>query len=259
VNYCGSDSFTYDLSDGEESSNVATVAIEVTCVNDPPEANDNAHTTPEDTPVSGAATSTDIDGGAPTYALVTGPTNGTLVFNASGAYTYSPNLNYNGPDSFTFSVSDGNGGSDTGQVTINVTPVNDMPVCTAAAPSVTFIWPPNHQLVDVTISGVTDPVENSAITITVDSIWQDEPTDTVGDGNTLIDGYGVGTSTAQVRAERSGSKRVPGNGRMYHIFFTGTDAEGGTCTGSVKVAVPHDAGEEHTVGDGGPLYKSTGS
>ena len=107
--------------------------------------------------------------------------------------------------------------------------------------------------------GVTDPVENSAITITVDSIWQDEPTDTVGDGNTLIDGYGVGTSTAQVRAERSGSKRVPGNGRMYHIFFTGTDAEGGTCTGSVKVAVPHDAGEEHTVGDGGPLYKSTGS
>jgi VCBS repeat-containing protein len=258
ANYCGNDSFTFTVSDGT-SADGASVNVTVTCVNDAPVANDSAETTSEDTPLSAAATSSDIDGPGAAYAVTTGPAHGTVTMNADGTYVYTPALNYNGPDSFTFTVNDGNGGSDTGQVSINVAPVNDAPFCAAAAPSVTFIWPPNHQLVDVTINGVTDPVEDSAITITVDGIWQDEPTDTIGDGNTSVDGYGVGTSTAQVRAERSGSKRVPGNGRMYHIFFTGTDAQGGTCTGTVKVAVPHDMGEEHTVGDGGALYKSTGS
>lgn len=254
ANFCGLDSFTYDLSDGALSSNLATVSITVTCVNDPPVANDNAHTTPEDTPVSGVATSSDIDGGAPTYALASMPTNGTVVFNANGTYTYSPALNYNGPDSFTFTVSDGAGGTDGGQVNINVTPVNDAPVCSAAAPSIGLLWPPNHQLVNITVNGVTDPVEGSAITINVTGIWQDESTNSQGDGNTPIDGYGVGTSTAQVRAERSGRN----DGRMYHIFFTGTDAQGGTCTGVVKVGVPHNQGNGNTVIDGGPLFNSSG-
>jgi Bacterial Ig domain/Bacterial Ig-like domain (group 1) len=256
ANFCGPDSFTYEIGDGT-ASDPATVTIEVNCANDPPVAIDNSHTTPEDTPVSGAATSSDIDGGVPTYALASGPSNGTVAFNASGAYTYTPNANYNGPDSFTFTVSDGNGGSDSGQVNINVTPVNDAPFCSAAAPSISQIWPPNHKLVNVSVFGVTDPVEGSAITITINSIWQDEPTNTQGDGNTPVDGYGVGTATAQVRAERAGNPKTPGNGRMYHINFTGTDAQGGTCTGTVKVGVPHDQGNGSTVIDGGPIYKST--
>ena len=95
--------------------------------------------------------------------------------------------------------------------------------------------------------------------VKVTLITQDEPTNTQGDGNTPSDAAGIGTSTAQVRRERSGNKQVPGNGRMYHISFTGTDADGGQCTGVVKVGVPHDQGRGSTVIDGGPLYKSTGS
>lgn len=254
LNFCGSDSFTYQVSDGTAADS-AVVTVTVSCVNDPPVAADNSHVTPEDTPVSGTATSTDVDGGAPVYALAGGPSNGTLVFNPDGTYTYSPNANYNGPDSFAFTVSDGAGGSDTGQVTIIVTPVNDAPVCSAAAPTIANLWSPNHALVNIDVLGVTDPVEGSAVGITIDSIWQDEPTNTQGDGNTPIDGYGVGLSTAQVRVERDGRS----DGRMYHIFFTGTDAEGGTCTGEVRVGVPHDQGNGSTVVDGGPLYKSTGS
>jgi hypothetical protein len=260
VNFCGTDGFTYQLNDGTVDSNVASASITVTCVNDAPIAADSSATTSEDTPLVASVSSTDVDGGAPTYAVISGPSHGTLALNpTTGAYTYTPAADYNGPDAFTFSVDDGAGGTDSGNVSITVTPVNDAPVCTAAAPSIGSLWPANHALINVNVLGVTDPVEGSAITITITGIWQDEPTNTIGDGNTLIDGFGVGTSTAQVRAERSGAKRTPGDGRMYHIFFTGTDAEGGECTGSVKVGVPHDQGQDGTIGDGGPLYSSTGS
>jgi VCBS repeat-containing protein len=257
-NFCGTDSFTYTANDGKANSNTATVTITVRCINDPPAANDNSHVTPEDTPVPGTATASDVDGPSASYTVLAGPANGTLTLNVNGAYTYTPNANYHGPDSFTFKVVDGAGGSDEGQVTIDVTPVNDLPVCTAAGPSIASLWPPDHSLIDISVLGVTDPVEGSAITIKVTSIFQDEPTNTIGDGNTAIDGFGVGTSIAQVRRERSGSKRVPGDGRMYYISFTGTDAEGGECEGSVQVGVPHDLGEDHLIGAGGPIYRSTG-
>lgn len=88
-------------------------------------------------------------------------------------------------------------------------------------------------------------------------IRQDERTHSEGDGNTAIDGSGVGTSTAQVRAERDGPPRAPGDGRVYHIAFPATDAKGASCTGVVKVGVPHDQGKGRTIVDGGPLYDST--
>jgi hypothetical protein len=124
------------------------------------------------------------------------------------------------------------------------------PVCTTAEPSVAGIWPPNHRLVDVDILGVTDP-EGGPVTITIDSIFQDESVDGDDDGSTSPDGFGVGTSTAQVRAERSGA----GDGRVYHIGFTATDEGGNTCSGSVAVEVP--LSRARVAGDGGPLFDST--
>jgi streptogramin lyase len=101
----------------------------------------------------------------------------------------------------TFSVTDKDGGSDSATVVIEV--VNQAPSCGAAAPSIATIWPPNHQMVDINILGVTDD-DGDSISIVIDSIFQDEPVFGVGDGNFGPDGAGVGTSTAQVRAERSG-------------------------------------------------------
>jgi hypothetical protein len=124
------------------------------------------------------------------------------------------------------------------------------PVCSAAEPSVARIWPPNHKLVEVQILGVTDP-EGGPVTITIDSIFQDEPVDGDGDGATSPDGFGVGTAMAQVRAERSGS----GDGRVYHLAFTATDDAGNSCSGSVDVAVPRS--KQGTAEDGGPLFDST--
>jgi hypothetical protein len=60
-----------------------------------------------------------------------------------------------------------------------------------------------------------------------------------------------------VRAERTGSKQVPGDGRVYHIGFTATDPAGASCSGTVTVCVPHDQGQGSACVDGGPLYDST--
>ena len=64
---------------------------------------------------------------------------------------------------------------------------------------------------------------------------------------------GIGTATAQVRAERDGT----GNGRVYHISFDAANQQGGLCSGKVRVAVPHNQGVDLGVIDGGPLYDST--
>jgi hypothetical protein len=131
---------------------------------------------------------------------------------------------------------------------------NQPPDCTQAYPSATTLWPPNHQFVPISMLGVTDP-DGDPLTITVDSIFQDEPVDTYGDGRFTPDGTGVGTSTASVRAERVGTPKVPGNGRVYHIGFTADDGRGGFCTGEVLVAVPHD--QSHPAVDDGAQYDST--
>jgi hypothetical protein len=140
--------------------------------------------------------------------------------------------------------------------TFTPVPPNRPPDCTVAWPSVGVIWPPNHRLVAVGILGVADP-EGHPISITIDSIYQDEPVDTFGDGHSAPDGRGLGTAKAQVRAERSGSWGSPGNGRVYHILFTADDAHGGTCSGRVLVAVPKSEGSEGAAVDDGPLYDST--
>jgi hypothetical protein len=131
---------------------------------------------------------------------------------------------------------------------------NRPPDCTDAAPSLDMLWPPNHKFVDINVLGVTDP-DGDPITINIDSIFQDEPVDTFGDGAFTPDGMGVGTDTASVRAERSGTKKVPGDGRVYHIAFTASDGVGGSCSDTVFVGVPHD--KKDTPIDGGALYDST--
>jgi hypothetical protein len=129
---------------------------------------------------------------------------------------------------------------------------NQPPDCSQAAPSVATLWPPNHNMVNVSILGVTDP-DGDPVTITITRITQDEPVNGLGDGDTGPDGAGIGTSTAQVRAERSGR----GNGRVYCISFTADDGKGGTCDGSVKVGVPHNQGKGKVPVDDGQNYNST--
>lgn len=153
---------------------------------------------------------------------------------------------------FITTAADGTGTADAIMAIIETCgTANDEPDCSAAAPSVATLWPPNHKMQSVTIEGVTDP-DGDEVTVTITSIFQDEPTNGLGDGDQSPDGAGVGTSTAEVRSERSGT----GDGRVYHIMFTADDGAGGSCTGEVLVTVPHDKSGAAAV-DQGALFDST--
>ena len=136
------------------------------------------------------------------------------------------------------------------------TPCNAPPVCSGAIATPDELWPPNHKYRDVSVAGVTDP-DGDPVAITITAIFQDEPLNARGDGNTCPDGAGVGTDTASVRAERSGNKKVPGDGRVYHVGFMADDGQGGQCTGGVTVCVPHDQRPGHVCVDQGSLFDST--
>jgi hypothetical protein len=98
LNYFGADSFSYNLSDGSLDSNLATVSLTVTPVNDAPVAADAQATTAEDTPlvIALGAYASDVDSTNITTQIVTGPQHGVLVQNNDGTYSYTPDANYNG-------------------------------------------------------------------------------------------------------------------------------------------------------------------
>lgn len=134
TNSNGVDSFTYRASDGSTLSNVATVTINVTPVNDEPVAAADHYEGFEDVPfmISAAlgvlTNDVDPDGPSLTAQLVATTSRGTLTLNGNGSFTYTPELNYVGTDSFTYRVSDGTLTSNTVTVTLNMIAVNDPPV-----------------------------------------------------------------------------------------------------------------------------------
>jgi VCBS repeat-containing protein len=121
-------SFSYIISDGSLTS-AGSASLDITPVNDAPAASNTSINATEDVTYSDALpAATDVEGDPITYALASPAANGTVAVNASGTYTYAAYPNYNGPDSFSYTVSDNNGGSNTYTVTVNVLPVNDAPV-----------------------------------------------------------------------------------------------------------------------------------
>ena len=130
VNETGPDNFTFQVSDGQATSNTATVSITITATNDPPTAENATITVNENSTANGQLQAQDPDGDSLTYTVVANPTQGTLSsFNTTtGAFTYTPNTNATGTDSFSFQVSDGQATSNTATVSITINQVNDAPV-----------------------------------------------------------------------------------------------------------------------------------
>jgi hypothetical protein len=125
--FFGTDSFTYTIEDGHGGSDIATAIVTVQPVNDPPVATDDTEQTDEGTAVIIAvlANDQDPDGDPLAVALVSDPPNGTANINADNTITYLPDPNFFGTDSFTYTVEDIYGGSDTATVIVTVQPVSD--------------------------------------------------------------------------------------------------------------------------------------
>ncbi|MBA3958040.1 MAG: tandem-95 repeat protein, partial [Parachlamydiaceae bacterium] len=180
ANFNGFDSFTYMLFDGWNGidSNPTTVTIEVVSVSDAPTALNDSYTVNEDTVLNGSsvlANDSDDHGTAPdenntpfTAHPITSTTNGELVLNVDGTFTYTPNANFNGTDSFTYQTIDSKGGiSEIATVNITVFPVNDAPLAVVNGYSVN-----EDTLLTVAAPGVLandSDVEGSSLTaISVD-------------------------------------------------------------------------------------------
>ncbi|PQO34778.1 tandem-95 repeat protein [Bremerella cremea] len=215
ANYNGTDSFTYTISDGNGGTDTATVSITVTQVNDEPVAVDDETSTAEDTPIviDVLSNDNDVDGDSLTITSVSSPASGSVLINVDSTITYTPNLNFHGSDSFTYSIADGNGGTDMATVTVGVSPANDEPVA----------------LGDVVVTN-----EDSLVVIDVLSNDSDIDSDLL--------------SVSSVSSPSNGVAVLNGDGTVSYTpnpNFNGTDAftytiidgHGGTDTATVNVTV----------------------
>ncbi len=170
-NFSGTDSFNYAISDGEFTS-TAQVTVTVAPANDGPDANNDNGSTDEDTAVTVnvLANDTDTDGDTLTITSASDPANGRVVNNGT-SIEYISDPNFHGNDSFTYTISDGQGGSDTAVVSMIVRSVDDRPDArddsaeTTKNQPVTITVLVNDSDADgdsLTVTSVTDPAHGTA-------------------------------------------------------------------------------------------------
>jgi VCBS repeat-containing protein len=158
------DSFTYRANDGSLNSNIATVTITISPVNDAPVAVNDAYAVNEGGTINAVApgvlgNDTDVDSPTLTAVLVSGPTHAaSFALNADGSFTYVHDGSETTSDVFTYKASDGLAFSNIATVTITVTPVNDAPVVTAGG-TLTFTEGDPATVIDnsITISDNDSP------------------------------------------------------------------------------------------------------
>ena len=213
ANYGGPDSFTFKTTYGRAESAVATVSISVAPINDAPVASDLSITTNEDTPAPFAFAATDAEGDALTYRIVAGPSHGVIGGVGPGP-SYVPAPNYNGPDSFTYRVSDGSAEGNVATVWVTVNSVNDAPV--AAADNAKTL-----KNISVSVAVLTNDGDADGDALTVASVVQ------------------PANGTVTISAGGSGVVYRPRNNFTGTDTFTYTasDGRGGTAQATVMVMV----------------------
>lgn len=220
LDYNGADSFCYKVKDNDgEWSNIATVSITITAVNDPPvAAADNYPSAVEDTTLivdtaSGVLSNDhDVDDSI-TAIKFSDPAHGILTLNSDGSFTYAPSLNWHGVDSFTYKAYDGELYSALTTVIITVAAVNDIPIADPQSLTVT-----QEYTLDITLTGNdnADSIDGTSITAyTIQSL--------PGQG-TLLDGS---TPITTVPHDMTGSLHYVANGASGTTSFKFTVTDNG--------------------------------
>ena len=233
ANFNGTDSFTYTITDVDGDTATATVTVTVNSVDDAPSATDDTLTVDEDS-VAGVSNQVTVstndsiggDGGdADNYSIEstdTAPANGIVTEVSDGVFEYIPNADFNGIDSFTYTITDADGDTATATVNVTVNSVNDVPTAVDDALTVD----------EDSVAGVSNQVTVS----TNDSIG--------GDGGDTEDYSIESTDTAPT----NGTVTEVSDGVFEYIpnanfngtdsfTYTITDADGDTATATVNVTV----------------------
>ncbi|MHA3775299.1 Ig-like domain-containing protein [Verrucomicrobiota bacterium sgz303538] len=217
LNFNGTATINYTISDGHGGTSSAKVTVTVTPVNDEPSANDDLATTAEDTAktVAVLGNDTDLDNDPLTVTVATVPAaQGTVTINGDGTLTYTPALNFNGTATISYIISDGHGGTSSAKVIVTVTPVNDAPV--AADDSATTA---EDTAKTITVLGNDTDVDNDPLTVTVATV----PT---AQGTVAINSDGTLAFTPALNFNGTAT-----------INYTISDGHGGTSSAKVTVTV----------------------
>ncbi len=163
--YTGSDSFTFTVNDGTATSTAATISININAVdpdNTDPNALAQSVTTLQNQAANITLIGTDSDGDSLTFAIASSPSHGTLS-GTPPAVTYTPDSNYTGSDSFTFTANDGKATSTAATVSINIDPGN-----TAPNALVQFVTTLKNQAANITLTGTDSDGDSLTFAIASD-------------------------------------------------------------------------------------------
>lgn len=235
------ETFTYTIADGQGGYASSTLTITITGRNDPPVAvDDGVFTTNEDTALNNLAVlgnDSDVDGDPLTVTAATSA-QGTVTINPDGTLNFVPNANFNGPATISYTISDGQGGTATATVRINVVAVNDPPVA---------------------VDDIGRSPDGGAV------LLRPLSNDTDPDGNvlTVSEVAGVPVSPGSSVPVTGGVVRVNGDGTLSFIpnpgvqgvvafQYTISDGNGGSSTATIRVDVT-PAGEVFVVDPPRPL------
>ncbi len=213
--------FTVVVTANDGNGGTVTDTFTWTVANPAPTAGNDGFTTNEDTAVSGtvAGNDGDVDGDTVWFTQLTNPANGTVAFNSNGSFTYTPDADFFGSDSFDYQITDADGSTAVATVTIAVDPVNDEPVV-------------GSPIADQT------SLDSEAIVVDVSSHFSDP------EGNTLffsaaglptgltMDSSGIITGTIDSSAS---------SGSPFTVVVTVVDGNGGTVTDTFSWTVSNPA------------------
>ncbi len=237
----GTDAFTFRVSDGTASSNVATVAVTITPVNDAPLADDDAGATDE----GGSVTvnvldgDTDVEGDALSVTNLSVPANGTATLNADGTVTYTHDGGETISDSFTYTANDGTDDSTPATVNITVTPVNDAPIGVADSGATLEGGTVTIDLLANDSDAESDPLTISGMTLPVNGQLADNGDGTVtyihNGGETVSDSFTYRANDGNLTSELTTVTITitPVNDLPTADDDAGTTAEGGSVTVNV--------------------------
>jgi hypothetical protein len=239
ADFFGTDSYTYTIEDSDGAQATATVNITITSVNDDPVAVNDDDSVNEDDSVTTNVVANDNAGPdnedqTLTVVSVTQGANGSVVNNGDGTVTYTPDADFFGTDSYTYTIEDSDGAQATATVSITITSVNDAPegsdntVTTLEDVAYTF------KVADFGFSDPNDDPDNGFLAVTITNL-------SVPTGSKLQnDGVDVSEGDSVLVTDISAGKLVftpagNANGAGYASFDFQVQDDGGIDNGGVDL------------------------